>query len=159
MEHDRYDDDYVREILAGVKSVAVVGASANAVRPSYFVMRYLQSKGFQVAPVNPGHAGREIAGLPTYGSLAEIPFPIDMVDVFRNSEAAGGVVDEALLLDPLPKVIWMQLGVRNDPAASRAEAASMILAVISLASTGCSSNQVDRPSWTRPPSRKRGSRL
>jgi len=122
MDHDRYEDDYVREILAGVKSVAVVGASANAVRPSYFVMRYLQSKGFQVAPVNPGHAGREIAGLLTYRSLAEIPFPIDMVDVFRNSEAAGGVVEEALLLDPLPKVIWMQLGVRNDQSAARAEA-------------------------------------
>jgi hypothetical protein len=122
VNHDRYSDDYIREILSGVKSVAVVGASANSSRPSYFVLRYLLSKGFNVVAINPGHAGREIGGAPTCARLADVPHPIDMVDVFRNSDAAAGVVDEALALDPLPKVIWMQLGVRNDAAAAKAEA-------------------------------------
>jgi hypothetical protein len=121
MNHDRYDDGYIRDVLSTVRTVAVVGASANAVRPSYFVMKYLQSKGYDVIPVNPGHAGKEIGGLPTFGRLADIDRAVDMVDIFRNSEAAAGVVDEALVMDPLPKVIWMQLGVRNDAAAARAE--------------------------------------
>lgn len=125
MNHDRYEDDYIRSILRGVKTVAIVGASANNVRPSYFVATYLASKGYDVIPVNPGHAGREIAGLMTYASLGDIPRAIDMVDVFRNSEAAAGVVDEALALSPLPKAIWLQLGVRNDAAAARAEAAGV----------------------------------
>ena len=125
MNHDAYADDYIREILCSVKIVAVVGASANNTRPSYFVTTYLASKGYDVIPVNPGHAGRGIAGLMTAASLAAIGKPVEMVDVFRNSEAAGAVVDEALALDPLPKVIWMQLGVRNDAAAAKAEAAGV----------------------------------
>ena len=122
MDHDRYTDDYVRSVLCGVKRIAIVGASANTVRPSYFVATYMKSKGFEILPVNPGHAGREIAGAMTYASLADIPGAIDMVDIFRNSQAAAGVVEKALALDPLPKVIWMQLGVRNDGAAAKAEA-------------------------------------
>jgi predicted CoA-binding protein len=125
MNHDRYSDAYIREVLSGVKTVAVVGASANTVRPSYFVLKYMLSKGYDVVAINPGHAGREIGGAMTYGRLADVPRPIDMVDVFRNSQAAAGVVDEALALVPLPKVIWMQLGVRNDEAAQKAEAAGV----------------------------------
>lgn len=125
MDHDRYPDAYVRGILDAVRTIAIVGASANEVRPSFFVLKYLVQKGFTVYAVNPGLAGKEIAGRPVYGRLADVPGPVDMVDVFRNSEAAAGVVDEALALSPLPKVIWMQLGVRNDAAAAKAEAAGV----------------------------------
>jgi len=125
MDHDRYPDAYIRGILESVRTIAIVGASANEVRPSFFVLKYLVQKGFTVFPVNPGLAGKEIAGRPVYGRLADVPGPVDMVDVFRNSEAAAGVVDEALALAPLPKVIWMQLGVRNDAAAAKAEAAGV----------------------------------
>lgn len=121
MDHDLYDDAHIRAILREVKTIAMVGASPNTVRPSYFVLKYLLSKGYDVIPVNPGQAGREIGGIPAFASLAEIDRPIDMVDIFRNSQAAGAVVDEALALKTLPKVIWMQLGVRNDEAAARAE--------------------------------------
>ncbi len=122
INHDRYEDGYVRDILHGVKTIAIVGASPKEIRPSYFVLRYLVEKGYTVFPVNPGHAGRTIAGREVYGSLSDIPHPVDMVDVFRSSEAAAGVVDEALALSPLPAVVWMQLGVRNDEAAAKAEA-------------------------------------
>jgi predicted CoA-binding protein len=120
--HDNYDPDYIRGILDSVKTVAIVGASANEVRPSFFVTKYMIDKGYTVYPLNPGIAGQEILGRPVYASLADVPEPIDMVDIFRNSEAAAGVVDEALALDPLPKVIWMQLTVRHDEAAAKAEA-------------------------------------
>ena len=122
MNHDSYPDDLIRSILKGAKTIALVGASANEVRPSYFVLKYLLGRGYRMFPVNPGIAGTEILGAKVYGSLAEIPEPLDMVEIFRNSEAADGIVDEALALDPLPKVIWMQLSVRNDAAAARAEA-------------------------------------
>jgi uncharacterized protein len=122
MNHDTYDTEYIRDILRSVKVIAMVGASANSVRPSYFVMKYLIDKGYTLIPINPGLAGQELLGQRVYGSLQDVPVAIDMVDVFRNSEAAGEVVDEVLLLDPLPKVIWMQLTVRNDDAAARAEA-------------------------------------
>ena len=122
MNHDSYPDDYIRGILTSVKRIAMVGASANSARPSFFVLKYLSERGFTMLPINPGLAGGAIFGLPVYASLADAPGPIDMVDIFRNSEAAGAVVDEALTLDPLPRVIWMQLGVRNDAAAARAEA-------------------------------------
>ncbi|RUY13532.1 CoA-binding protein [Mesorhizobium sp. M7A.F.Ca.US.005.03.2.1] len=112
-------------ILNSVKTVAMVGASANDVRPSYFVLKYLLAKGFSVFPINPGQAGKEILGRMTYARLADIPEPIDMVDIFRAPAAVPGIVDEALRLDPLPKVIWMQLGVRHDEAAARAEAAGI----------------------------------
>jgi len=124
MKHDRYDD-YIIDILSSVRTIAVVGASANPARPSYGVSRLLISKGYDVYPVNPGQAGKEILGRMTYASLADVPVPIDMVDVFRVSEAVPGVVDEALALDPLPKVIWTQLAIRHDEAAARAEAAGI----------------------------------
>jgi predicted CoA-binding protein len=122
VNHHSYPDDYIRGILTGVKRIAMVGASANTARPSFFVLKYLSERGFTMLPINPGLAGGAILGLEVYASLAEAPGPIDMVDIFRNSDAAGAVVDEALALDPLPRVIWMQLGVRNDAAAARAEA-------------------------------------
>ena len=125
MNHDSYDDSYIADILASVKTIAVVGASANEVRPSFFVLKYLIGKGYTVFPINPGHAGKEIAGRMTYARLADVPEPIDMVDVFRASAAVPGVVDEALALDPLPKVIWTQLGVRDETAAAKAEAAGI----------------------------------
>ena len=125
MNHDAYDNAYIGGILNSVKTIAMVGASANDVRPSYFVLKYLLAKGFSVFPVNPGQAGKEILGRMTYASLADIPEPIDMVDIFRAATAVPGIVDEVLRLDPLPKVIWMQLGVRHDEAAARAEAAGI----------------------------------
>lgn len=125
MNHDAYDNAYIGGILNSVKTVAMVGASANDVRPSYFVLKYLLAKGFSVFPINPGHAGKEILGRMTYASLADVPEPIDMVDIFRNAAAVPGIVDEVMKLDPLPKVIWMQLGVRHDEAAARAEAAGI----------------------------------
>ena len=123
--HDSYDPAYIRSILEGVKTVAIVGASANEVRPSFFVTKYMIDKGYTVYPLNPGMAGKEILGRPVFASLADVPEPVDMVDIFRNSEAAAGVVDEALQLDPLPKAIWMQLTVRHDEAAAKAEAAGI----------------------------------
>jgi predicted CoA-binding protein len=125
MNHDAYDNAYIADILNSVKTIAMVGASANDVRPSYFVLKYLLGKGFSVFPINPGQAGREILGRMAYARLADVPEPIDMVDVFRGSAAVPGVVDEVLRLDPLPKVVWMQLGVRHDEAAARAEAAGI----------------------------------
>jgi len=125
MNHDAYDNTYIAGILNSVKTVAMVGASANDVRPSFFVLKYLLAKGYTVFPVNPGHAGKEILGRMTYAKLADIPEPIDMVDIFRASAAVPPVVDQALALDPLPKVIWMQLTVRNDEAAAKAEAAGI----------------------------------
>ncbi|MBT9368342.1 CoA-binding protein [Rhizobium sp. CSW-27] len=125
MNHDRYEDGYVADILKTVKTIAVVGASPNPSRPSHGVMGFLLSKGYQVIPVNPGQAGKTILGRAVYGRLADIPDPVDMVDVFRASEHVGAVVDEALALDVPPKVIWTQLGVRDDAAAARAEAAGI----------------------------------
>jgi uncharacterized protein len=122
MNHDSYPDELIRTILKSTKTIALVGASANDARPSYFVLKYLLGRGYTMYPVNPGLAGKDILGAKVYASLADIPGPIDMVEIFRNSEAASGIVDEALQLDPLPKVIWMQLSVRNDEAAARAEA-------------------------------------
>ena len=122
MEHDSYPDAYVREIMKSVKTIALVGASNNPARPSWIVTKYLIERGYDVIPVNPGLAGQEILGRPVYGRLADIPRPVDMVEIFRNSQAAGPINDEALALDPLPKVIWMQLSVRNGEAAAKAEA-------------------------------------
>jgi len=123
MNHDHYGDDYIRDILQGVKTIAMVGASSNWNRPSFFAMKYLQAKGYRVIPVNPREAGKTILGETVAADLKSLPCAVDMVDVFRNSEAAGAVVDEAI--PAKPKVIWMQLGVRNDEAASRAEAAGI----------------------------------
>lgn len=122
MSHDSYPDAYIQSILRAVKTIAMVGASANTARPSYFVLRYLIQKGYELFPINPGLAGQDIAGRKVYAALKDVPVAIDMIDIFRNSEAAGAIVDEALTLSPLPKVIWMQLTVRNDAAAACAEA-------------------------------------
>jgi predicted CoA-binding protein len=122
MNHDSYPQGYVRQILLSMKVIAMVGASSNDVRPSHFVLKYLLDKGYRVIPVNPSQAGETILDQMVYGSLTAIPEPVDMVDIFRSSEAALAVTREALMLKPLPKVIWMQLGVRNDQAAAEAEA-------------------------------------
>lgn len=122
MSHAAYSDDLIRAILKDVRRVAIVGASDNPARPSYFVFKYLKERGYEVIPVNPARKGAALLGIPFAGSLAEIGGPVDMVEVFRNSEAAYGVVEEALALAPLPKVIWLQLGVYNEAAAERAEA-------------------------------------
>jgi predicted CoA-binding protein len=122
MTHESYSDDTIRRILKNVRTIAMVGASNNNARPSYFVLKYLLSRDYALFPINPGLAGKDIVGARVYGQLADVPEPIDMVEIFRNSAAASGIVDEALALNPLPKVVWMQLGVRNDEAAARAEA-------------------------------------
>lgn len=122
MNHDNYPSDYIRDILKNVRTIALVGASNNPVRPSNMVMQYLLDKGYEAIPVNPGLAGQKIHGQRVYATLKDIPKPVDMVDIFRNSKIAGAVANEALGLEPLPRVIWMQLGVRNDEAAARAEA-------------------------------------
>ncbi len=122
MNHDSYSDAHIRSILRTTKSVAMVGASANEARTSWIVLKYLLARSYRVTPINPGLAGQEILGQRVYASLADLPEPVDLVDIFRNSEAAGAVVDEILALPWLPKTIWMQLSVRNDSAAARAEA-------------------------------------
>lgn len=123
--HDRYADAAIRAILRATRSIALVGASANPARPSWIVLKYLIDRGYDVTPVNPGLAGQELLGRRVVGSLSELPGPVDMVEIFRNTAAAGPLVDEALALSPPPKVIWMQLGVRDDAAAVRAEAAGV----------------------------------
>jgi uncharacterized protein len=125
MHHDRYNDVYLTDILKGTRTIALVGASPKPDRPSFGVMRFLLSRGYTVIPVNPGQAGKEILGQMTYATLADIPGPIDMVDVFRAPEYLGAVVDEALGLDVRPATIWTQLGVRDDDAAAKAEAAGI----------------------------------
>jgi uncharacterized protein len=127
VNHDRYSDTYIAGILAEARIIAMVGASATANRPSSFAMKYLLGKGYDVIPINPSLAGGEIQGRRVYAALAEAPGPVDIVDIFRNPAAAHGVVREAIALrDKLGiKVIWMQLGVRNDDAAAEAEAAGL----------------------------------
>ncbi|WND75537.1 CoA-binding protein [Thalassospiraceae bacterium LMO-SO8] len=122
-----YDDALVAGVLKDVRTIAMVGASPNWVRPSNFAMKYLLGKGYTVIPINPGHAGKEIWDQMTYAELGEVPGPVDMVDVFRASKDAGGIVDRAIELKDAKgiKVIWMQLGVRDDAAAARAEAAGI----------------------------------
>ncbi|WP_048647628.1 CoA-binding protein [Nitratireductor soli] len=121
MNHDSYDDAYISAILNAVKTIAIVGASANDVRPSFFVMKYLLDKGYAVHPVNPGQAGKAILGQPVVARLADLSEPVDMVDVFRPSSAIAGVTDEVLAMATLPKVVWMQLTVRDDASARRLE--------------------------------------
>ena len=121
MDHDNYSDTYIRGILNTVKTIAMVGVSANTSRPSYFAFKYLMERGYRMIPVNPGLAGQELLGQKVYAKLADIPLPVDMVDIFRASRYAPGIVREALALEPRPQVIWMQLGVRSDEAAELAE--------------------------------------
>jgi uncharacterized protein len=122
MNHDRYDDTYIRGILNTVKTIAVVGVSANISRPSYFVFKYLLERGYRMIPVNPGLAGEQLLGRTAYATLVDIPEPVDMVDVFRAAQHVLPIVVEALRMQPPPRVIWMQLGIRNDEAAELAEA-------------------------------------
>jgi uncharacterized protein len=123
--HDDYPDTLIRSILQSVKTIAMVGASDNPARPSYLVFKYLMERGFRVIPVNPGRAGQSFLGQTFVAKLSDITEPVDMIDVFRAADAAPGVVDEALAMSPLPKVIWMQLSVRHDGAAAKAEAAGL----------------------------------
>ena len=125
MNHDSYPDSTIRGILNTVKTIAMVGFSPKENRPSYFVFKYLLERGYRVIPVNPGQAGKEVLGQKIYASLSDIPVPVDMVDIFRASENVPPIVDEALTLKPKPQVIWMQLTVRNDEAAKRAEDAGL----------------------------------
>ncbi|KXF77674.1 CoA-binding protein [Paramesorhizobium deserti] len=120
-----YPDEYLRDILRSVKTIAMVGASPKEIRPSFRVMAFLLARGYRVIPVNPGQAGKEIQGQGVYARLADIGEPIDMVDVFRASSALPALVDEVLALEPVPKVLWTQLDVRDDEAAARAERAGI----------------------------------
>jgi predicted CoA-binding protein len=122
MDHDNYPDSYIRGILNTVKTIAMVGISPKDVRPSYFAFKYLLERGYRMIPVNPGQVGGDILGQPVYGKLADIPEPVDMVDVFRAPQFALAIVEEALALERRPQVIWMQLGIRNEAAAALAEA-------------------------------------
>ena len=117
-----YSDAHLRDVLKRTKRVAVVGVSMNPVRASYFVVRYLGLKGFDVVPVNPRHAGEQLFGQNVIGSLSEIEGEVDMVDIFRRSEVVPEIVDEALARFSGLKTIWMQIGVRNAQAAAKAEA-------------------------------------
>jgi len=122
MNHDSYPDSYIRGILNTVKSIAMVGASEKENRPSYFAFKYLLERGYNMLPINPGHAGEDLLGRRISARLADVTEPIDMVDIFRVSRYALPIVEEALALQPRPQVIWMQLGIRNDEAAALAEA-------------------------------------
>ncbi len=125
MSHDSYSDSYIRGILNTVKTVAMVGISPKENRPSYFVFKYLKERGYRMIPINPGQAGKEILGEKVYARLGDIPQPVDMVDIFRGSDHVMPIVREAIALTLKPKVIWMQLTVRNDEAAKLAEDAGL----------------------------------
>jgi predicted CoA-binding protein len=121
-DHSHYSDDYLKDILGKVETIAILGASPKPDRPSFGVMRFLLSRGYRVFPVNPGQAGKEILGQKVYAAMADIPEAIDMIDVFRAPEYLGEVVQETLSLPVRPKVIWGQLTVRDDEAVKPAEA-------------------------------------
>src|SRR5260221_7663586 len=118
-----YSDQKIRRILESVRTIAMVGASSNWNRPSYFVMKYLQGKGYRVIPVNPGIAGQQLLGETVYASLRDIPEKIDMIDVFRAARETSAIVEDAIAIGA--PVVWMQLGIRNDEAAAMAEAAGI----------------------------------
>jgi predicted CoA-binding protein len=126
---DGLSDEAIRAILTETRTIAVVGASPNPARPSNEVLGFLVERGYETWPVNPGHAGALIRGRPVSARLADVAARIDMVDVFRNSTNAAGAVDEALKLDPLPRVIWMQLAVINEEAAARARAKGVTVVI------------------------------
>src|ERR1700730_8142753 len=117
MSRDDYSDAFLRDILLTVRTIAMVGASDEETRPSYGVFGFLLARGYHVIGVNPGLAGKSVHGAAFFKTLADVPDPIAMAGIFRNAAPPGGVVDEALALEPKPKVIWMQLGVRDDAAA------------------------------------------
>lgn len=117
-----YTDDQIKSALSSTRTIAIVGVSANTARPSFQVTRYLQSKGYRVVPVNPGLAGQELFGELVYATLADIAFDVDMVDIFRRSDAVPAIVDEALARWPNLRTIWMQIGVEHAEAAAKAQA-------------------------------------
>ena len=123
----QYSDDYIKSILRSSKVIAMVGASGNEMRPSYFAMKYLLDKGFKVIPVNPGMAGKTILGQTVYGALKDVPAPVDIVDIFRSPDVAPAIVKEALAEKDRfgLKTIWMQLGVINEEAAALASEAGL----------------------------------
>jgi uncharacterized protein len=125
MNHDTYPDGYIRGILNTVKSIAMVGISPKDNRPSYFAFKYLLERGYRMIPVNPGQVGKDILGQKVYAKLSDIPEPVDMVDIFRASAHVMPVVQEALTLKQKPRVIWMQLTIRDDEAAKLAEDAGL----------------------------------
>lgn len=122
-----YSDELIKSILRSTKTIAMVGASANDMRPSYFAMMYLQAKGYVIHPVNPRMAGKTILGRTVYAALKDVPAPVDMVEIFRTSDVAPQIVRDVLdEKDRLGiKVVWMQLGVVNDEAAELARAAGL----------------------------------
>jgi hypothetical protein len=121
MNHDAYDDPYIRGILNAVKTIAMVGVSANTSRPSYFAFKYLHERGYRMIPVNPSLAGQQLLGRKAYAALLDIDEPVDMVDIFRPPRFARAIVEEVLRMEPRPRVVWMQLGIRDDEAARLAE--------------------------------------
>ncbi len=123
MDHDSYSDTYIRGILDDVRSLAIVGASANWNRPSFFAMKYLKQKGFRIFPVNPSCAGQTILGEPVVAGLDDIGEKIDLVDVFRPAAECEKIAEDAARVGA--RVLWMQLGIRNDAAARLAEAAGL----------------------------------
>jgi predicted CoA-binding protein len=125
MDRNFYENADLRSILEETRRIAVVGASPNPARPSNQVLGYLIARGYEAIPINPGHAGGRILGQTVYARLADLPAPVDMVDVFRRNEFLAGVVEDVLALPWKPKTIWIQLGLRDDNAARRAEAAGI----------------------------------
>src|SRR5215813_5250975 len=125
MNHDAYSDSYIRGILNTVKTIAMVGASEKENRPSYFAFKYLMEHGYRMIPVNPGQSGTRILRQKVYAKLTDIPETVDMVDIFRTSEHVLPVVEEALKLEPRPRVIWMELSVGDDKAGRLAEDAGL----------------------------------
>lgn len=141
MNHDEdYPPEYLAKILKEVKTIAMVGASANPTKFSYGVLRVLHETGYDMIPVNPVEAGGEIRGLPVYPSLSAIDRPVDMVQIFRSSEEVYPIAEEAIKIGA--KVIWMQVGVRNDEAARLAEAAGMQVVM-----NRCPKIELFRPFW------------
>jgi len=141
INHDHYSDEYLKDILTEVQSIALVGASPRADRDSHIVMNVLLEAGYQVIPVNPREAGNSILGQTCYGSLAEIDIPVDMVEIFRSSEAALGVTEEAIAIGA--KVIWMQLQIVNHQAAQMAESTG-----IKVVMDRCPKLELQKTYWT-----------
>ena len=141
MDHDQeYESEYIADILKSVKTIAMVGASKDKTKFSYGVLRVLHEIGYDMIPVNPSLAGGEIRGLPVYGSLTEIDRPIDMVQVFRRSEDLPHIAQEAV--DVGAKVLWAQIGVRDDAAARLAEASGLKVVM-----NRCPKIELFRPFW------------
>jgi predicted CoA-binding protein len=141
MNHDEdYPGDYLAQILKEVKTIAMVGASPDPTKFSYGVLRVLHETGYDMAPVNPKEAGGEIRGIPVYASLSAIDRPVDMVEIFRKSEEAYPIVEEAIQIGA--KVVWMQIGVRDDNAARLAEAAGLRVVM-----NRCVKIELFRPFW------------